>query len=171
MPTWNGVSYLQQPPVSSDDIHLFTDASALGIGGVFGNQWFAVAIEQFSSISWFPSQDAPFDINFWELLALLVAFFTWSDHFRDKQVIIHTDNMPLVYVWSRGSRNPLIMRLVRALFLRTARFNSNLLLRHIPGHDNSLADSLSRLQVPRFFTFHPTADGSPTQLPPDIWLL
>ena len=171
LPTWNGVSYLQQPPVSSDDIHLFTDASALGIGGVFGNQWFAVAIEQFRSISWFPSQDAPFDINFWELLALLVAFFTWSDHFRDKQVIIHTDNMPLVYVWSRGSRNPVIMRLVRALFLRTAWFNSNLLLRHIPGQDNSLADSLSRLQVTRFFTLHPTADGSPTQLPPDIWLL
>ena len=171
LPTWNGVSYLQDDPISSDDIHLFTDASALGIGGVFGRRWFAFPLTDFSCISWFPSGEDTFDINFWELLALLVAFFTWSNEFRDRQVIIYTDNMPLVYIWSRGSRNPLIMRLVRALFLRTASHNSNLVLRHIPGHDNTLADLLSRFQVHRFFQLHPTAEEAPSQPPPDIWRL
>ena len=171
LPTWNGVSVLQDDPISSDDIHLFTDASALGIGGVFGRQWFAIPLSDFSSISWFPNVVDTFDINFWELLALLVAFFTWSSRFRNRQVIIYTDNMPLVYIWSRGSRNPLVMRLVRALFWRTASLNANLILRHIPGHDNILADLLSRFQVHHFFTLHPTAEEAPSQPPPDIWQL
>ena len=171
LPTWNGVSYFQDPPVSSDDIHLFTDASALGIGGVFGRKWFSVPLSHFRDVSWFPSSDGPFDINFWELLALLAAFFTWSDLFRDKQVTIHTDNMPLVYVWSRGSRNASIMRLVRALFMCTAQYNANLVLRHISGHVNTLADSLSRLQLRHFFTLHPTAETDPDHLPPDLWQL
>ena len=102
LPTWNGISYLQDNPVSSDDIHLFTDASALGIGGVFGSQWFATPRAAFQSMSWFPDPSEPFDINFWELLALVVAFFAWSDAFRDRQVIIYTDNMPLVYIYGPG---------------------------------------------------------------------
>jgi hypothetical protein len=170
LPTWNGVSILQAPPVSSADLHLFTDASALGIGGVFGRRWFSLPLTAFRRIAWFPTS-SPFDINFWELLALLVAFFTWSALFRDRQVYIHTDNLPLVYMWSRGARSSLIMRLLRALFLRTARCNANLLLLHIPGHDNVLADFLSRLQVPQFFRHHPTADPSPSPTPPDVWLL
>ena len=171
LPTWNGVSYLQDHPVSSDDIFLYTDASALGIGGVFGRQWFAAPLSDFHGISWFPDPTESFDINFWELLALLAAFFVWSESFRNKQVIIYTDNMPLVYVWSRGSRNARVMRLVRALFMRTALFNANLVLRHIPGHDNTLADSLSRFQVHRFFSLHPTAEEAPSTIPPDVWQL
>ena len=87
LPTWNGVSYLQDDPVSSDDIHLFTDASGLGIGGVFGRRWFAIPLTSFHNISWFPDVTDTLDINFWELLVLLVAFFTWSSQFRNRQVI------------------------------------------------------------------------------------
>ena len=171
LPTWNGVSFLQDNPISSDDIYLHTDASALGIGGVFGQRWFAIPRAHFQAIPWFPADSAPFDINFWELLALLVAFFTWSEDFRDKQVVIYTDNMPLVYMWSRGSRNPLVMRLIRALFLRTARYNSNLVLRHIPGHDNTSADSLSRFQILQFFALNPTAEEAPSPIPTEVWQL
>ena len=63
------------------------------------------------------------------------------------------------------------MRLVRALFLRTARVNANLILRHIPGHDNTSADLLSRLQVHRFFDLNPSAAETPTPLPPEVWQL
>ncbi|MEO2152323.1 MAG: hypothetical protein ABGW50_06685 [Thermococcus sp.] len=131
LPAWNGVSLIQAPVVSSIDLHLFTDASSLGIGGVFGDRWFSLPLSSFQSVLWFPF-DQVFDINFWELLALLTAVFTWLPSFRDRQVAIHTDNLALVYVWSRGSRSPLLMRLIRALFLRTAQSNTNLLLPPAP---------------------------------------
>ncbi|MEO2152753.1 MAG: reverse transcriptase domain-containing protein, partial [Thermococcus sp.] len=171
LPSWNGVAYIQDRPVSSADLHLFTDASALGIGGVFGDSWFSTPLEAFRTAPWFPPPEEPFDINFWELLALVTAFFTWAPHFRDLQVVIHTDNMPLVHVWSRGSRNVRLMRLIRPLFLRSAQSNTNLLLLHIPGHSNVLADLLSRLQVRRFHEAHPTASPSPSPPPPDLWQL
>ena len=169
LPSWNGIAYIQDHPISSNDLHLFTDASILGIGGVFGDHWFSIPISAFHHIPWFPQVDEVFDINFWELLALFVAFLTWEHLFRNIQVTIHTDNEPLVYVWSRGSRNTRIMRLIRALFLRSARANTNLLLAHIPGHFNTLADHLSRLQVRRFRVAHPTADEEPSPIPPDVW--
>ena len=136
LPTWNGIAYIQSHPMSSHDLHLFTDASGLGVGGVFGDHWFSYPLHAFRHLSWFPQENEVFDVNFWELLALLLAFFIWEDYFLDTQVTIHTDNLPLVYVWSRGSRNARLMRLIRALFLRSARANSNLLLVHIPGHSN-----------------------------------
>ena len=169
LPTWNGVSYMQQPPVSSYDIHLYTDASALGVGGVFGERWFSWPLDHFRSAAWFPHQLEPFNINFWELLALVVAFFTWQHHFRDTQVVIHTDNLPMVHVWSRGSRDPQVMRLVRALFLRAAHSNTNILLAHTPGHSNTLADALSRLQVLRFHQLHPDARQDPSPPHSDLW--
>jgi hypothetical protein len=171
LPSWNGIAYIQDPPVSSRDLHLFTDASALGIGGVFGDYWFSTPLSAFHTAPWFPPLDEPFNINFWELLALVVAFFTWGDHFHDMQVSIHTDNLPLVYVWARGSRDDRLMRLIRPLFLHSARSNTNLLLIHIPGHSNTLADHLSRLQVRRFHAAHPTAYPAPSPTPPDIWHL
>ena len=100
-----------------------------------------------------------------------MAFFAWSDAFHNKQVIIYTDNMPLVYIWSRGSRNARVMRLVRALFMRTASFNANLVLRHIPGHNNTSADLLSRFQIHQFFNLNPTADEAPSPIPQDVWQL
>ena len=169
LPSWNGVAYIQSPPIPNNELHLFTDASALGIGGVFGDRWFSLPLSTFSQAPWLPPQAEPFNINFWELVALVVAFHTWGAHFQDMQVAIHTDNLPLVHIWSRGSRNRHVMRLIRALFLRTARSNTNLLLLHIPGHSNVLADALSRLQVRRFQLLHPSAEESPTPLHPDIW--
>ena len=100
LPTWNGIAYIQPHPVSSVDLHLFTDASALGIGGVFGNHWFSIPREAFHHFPGFPAEHEIFDINFWELLALFVAFLTWEHLFRDRQVIIHMDNQTLVYVWA-----------------------------------------------------------------------
>ena len=46
------------------------------------------------------------------------------------------------------------MRLVRGLFLFTAKTNINILLMHIPGNINYLAASLSRLQVAKFLQAH-----------------
>ena len=63
------------------------------------------------------------------------------------------------------------MRLIRALFFRSASNNSNIILQHIPGVLNTYADLLSRLQVQKFHAIHPSADPDPTTIHPDVWLL
>ena len=43
LPSWNGVCFIQSEPVSSASICLFTDASGLGLGAVYGTHWISVA--------------------------------------------------------------------------------------------------------------------------------
>lgn len=57
------------------------------------------------------------------------------------------------------------MALVRKTFLIAARNNFTLKIVHIAGMDNSIADSLSRLQVHRFRQLAPTAAEFPETLP------
>ena len=116
-------------------------------------------------MQWAPPSE-PFNINFWELFALLVAVLSWGRDLCNREVVIHTDNLPLLSVWCRGSRSPHLMRLVRALFMHSARINANVVLRHVPGIQNINADLLSRLQVSRFQELNHSADPVPTPLPP-----
>ena len=64
-----------------------------------------------------------------------------------------------------------MMHLIRHLFSFTAANNINIILQHIPGHSNILADSLSRLQVDQFRLLQPTAATSSTPIPDQVWLL
>ena len=54
LPRWNGVSLLPEAPLSSLDLHLFTDVSSRRVGGVFGPRWFSILLTEFASIPWFP---------------------------------------------------------------------------------------------------------------------
>ena len=171
LPTWNGVELIQAPPISSFDIELSTDASSIGIGAVCGTHWFSYTISDFSSMAWLLRPDAPFDINFWELFALVSAVFTWGESWANKQIIIFVDNLSVSLIWCRGSKCPYMMRLIRQLFLFSASRNINILVQHIPGHSNIHADLLSRLQVPQFKASLPTADQAMTPLPDLVWRL
>ena len=65
-----------------------------------------------------------------------------------------------------------MMRLVRALFLFTAKFNINILMKHIPEYIrkvNILADSLSRLQEDKFHRKCRHADPAATPVSSKIW--
>ena len=111
-----------------------------------------------------------YDINFKELFAIVAAAFTFGKEWYGKQIIFYSDNLNVSTIWSSGtSKNPLLMRLVRALFLHSARNDFNILIKFIPGKDNVLADLLSRSQVHRFKQLHRDADKFPTQLPTRVW--
>ena len=159
--SWNGIEFIQSKPVSSDSLNLFTDASGLGFGAVFRSKWF--------SVGW-PASYNEQHINFKELFALVAAIFTWGSHLRNKQVVIHTDNLPITQIWHTGSsRDKMIMKLIRALFLYCATNNINLLTKHIPGIFNCDADDLSRLQVAAFHRRNPTANQMPTPVAEEVW--
>ena len=70
-----------------------------------------------------------YHINFKELFAVVAAVFTWGKHWHNKQIIINTDNQAITDIWKSGSsKDPDIMRLIRELFLFSAKNNINILM-------------------------------------------
>lgn len=161
LPDWNGRESFQGPCVTSYSIKFFTDASSVGYGAVFGKEWL---------YGKWPDCHANKHINYLELLSICIAVFTWGDSFRNQQVIVFTDNLVICNVWRSGScSNKDIMHLIRKLFMFTAKLNLNVLMQHVAGQYNVLADALSRLQVDRFKRLHTTASPSPASHSLEGW--
>ena len=160
--SWNGVSLIQEPSINSVQLELFTDASNLGFGAVYGNYWF--------SCPW-PESFTSFHINVKELFAVLAAIFTWGHHWHNKQIILFCDNTTVCNVWLPTSSKDSNMFYIRHLFLFAATHNINLMIKHIPGKSNINADFLSRLQVAAFKNNHLTAFSKPSPINRDIWNL
>ena len=156
---FNGVKlYREELFLSKYTLHLFTDSSqSLGCGGVFKSHWFSVAWPS----EWWSSQN----ITFLELVPIILAAEVWGDMFRNASVLLHTDNLALVYVINKqSSKEPLVMSLVRRLVIQALNKNFDIKATHISGKHNVLADYLSRLQVSRFLEMFPSADKSPTKV-------
>ena len=70
---------------------------------------------------------------------------------KQKKVIIHCDNLPVVYAVNNGSSKcESIMALVRRLFYVAARGNFECKLVHVEGKRNIAADMLSRRKIQNF---------------------
>ena len=86
-----------------------------------------------------------FDINIFEITALLRAFEVWSQQWRGKLVFIHTDSsttqLGLIKqtLKAESQNEPL-----RQLLLLAAQLDIKIEPHHLPGEDNGLADALSR---------------------------
>ena len=158
---WNGVEFFTKTFFTSHELQLFTDASGLGIGGVFCKAWFSTQL---------PDRLQTLHINVLALLAVVAAVFTWGVQWQDSAAKIFTDNYCIVQVWARGSsKDRHIMSLLRALFFFCAQHNIHLHFAHLPGKQNMYADALSRLQVTKFKRMHPEAEAESTCVPEIIW--
>ena len=155
-PSWNGIEFIQQEVVTSHSLQLFTDASFLGFGAVYRSHWF--------SMSW-PASFSHHHINYLELFAILAVVYSWGHKWSNKQILFYTDSECITKIWKSGAcRDRNIMKLVRALFLFSAKNNINILMQHIPGNFNILADHLSRLQVAKFHKLSDNMDQTPTKI-------
>lgn len=155
--SFNGRSaLLDQLPIEC----VFSDACNEGAGGSFGGDWFY--------LNW--SQDWPqadnFHINEKEVLAVTLSAFRWAPFWRNKRIIIFSDNSVTVAALNKGTcRNDAIMKCIRNLFWLSATFNFHLTARHLPGILNIAADSASRLATPGHLeTLWPFTDESPLHL-------
>ena len=111
LPSWNGVCFIQSGPTTAASLSLYTDASSLGFGGVFGTHWFSVPCPSHFLSTY------DFHINVLELFAIVAAVVTWGHSWRDQQIILFTDNDSIVQVWKSGScKDKDIMTLVRFCF-------------------------------------------------------
>ena len=152
---------IQHVSVTSRDLELYTDASDLGLGCLYGKKWI--------SARWQQGWDAH-HINVRELFAIWVAVHTWGGEWANKQILFFTDSQSMVQVWQVGtSRDKVVMRIIREIFMVTAILNINLIMKHIPGKDNTLADKLSRLQVQAFRMEFPQAEPIPTPIAEEAW--
>ncbi|XP_040186277.1 uncharacterized protein LOC120918659 [Rana temporaria] len=164
--TFNGRSVWMEGPVSNFDLDLVTDAAgSTGYGAFFRGRWSAEPWPD----SW---RKAGFlkNLVLLELFPVVLAMELWGEEWKNLKVRLNCDNMGVVQVINRISASSLpVVRLLRHLVLRCLQFNVFLYAVHIPGVDNTLADSLSRFQWGRFRELAPTAERTGVPCPAWLW--
>ena len=101
-------------------------------------------------------------IQWKELYPIALACHLWGHLWPRKKLLFHCDNQAVVDIWASGtSRDPLAMHLVRSIFSIAATDLFTVLVSHIVGTNNSIADSLSHLQIS---WFHPQISRDPLEL-------
>ena len=164
LPEWNGMAIIHPTPITNIDLKLYTDASEVGFGCVYGTHW------AYGSWGWDWRPTDECNINVRELFAVWAAVYTWGKHWANKEVVVFTDNESIIEIWKNGTcPNKRMMVIVRALFFHAASLNLNIIMSHLPGKQNINADLLSRFQVEAFRRRNPTADPEPTELPEEVW--
>lgn len=163
LPSWNGIAPLLHPTWSPPSyLHLYTDASRVGYGGMRGAEWFAEP--------WPPATLAWADNVTWlEMIPILAACALWGPTWTGRRITFHCDNSGVVGACAKGwSRDPRLMSLLRQTCYLAASHSFLFRVQHVAGHDNATADALSRLQLDRFRTLQPTANPAPTAVPASL---
>ena len=161
--SWNRSAIIPSPRrLYSTDLMLFTDAAKyLGFGAVFGDAWIQ---------SVWPQEWEERDIDFKEFFAVYAATVTWGKLWAGRRVVIVTDNKAITQIWAKGSTPaPLLMAVMRKLFLFAAKHDFSISLKHVYGVFNPAADALSRFQMVRFREVAPTAHEYQTPIPEGVW--
>ena len=129
---------------------LYTDASGRhGWGAYWSGKWIQA--------QWSP-EHMNNDITWKELYAITAAVNTWGHLWKRKKVLFHYDNQSVCAIWQKGStKQPEIMALVRMLYFCAAQFDIHVMITHITGTNNAIADALSRLKFRRFKQLAPNA--------------
>ena len=100
-----------------------------------------------------------------ELFAIAAIVNSWGHYWRRKKVFFHCDNQSVCDIWRRGSsRSPEVMALVRMLYFCAAKFDINVMIVHIAGSNNTIADALSRFQATRYYQLAPLAAPHPDNI-------
>ena len=83
-----------------------------------------------------------------EMLNVVVALKVWSKLWSDKKVKFFSDNLAVVEVLKSGkTKDPFLATCARNIWLIMAIFNIEIIVVHVPGCDNHIADLLSRWVV------------------------
>ena len=115
---FNGKSlFLHDDRLRSSDIHLYTDASNLACGGIFGSRWFMIL---------FDSEWVSYSIAVRELYPIAISLYLWGNTLRDRRLVFHCDNASIVEVINRQtSKDDKIMILLGQLILTALYFTNN----------------------------------------------
>ena len=119
------------------EVTMFTDASKAGWGAHMG--------ERTASGLW-PDTQRSFHINWLELEAIRLALLRFLPWVKSKHVLVMCDNRTaLAYLNKQGgTRSKRLTSLAEKIVLLCSQHDIRVLGRHVPGHQNVLADQLSR---------------------------
>lgn len=146
-----------------------TDASATGYGVFASGDWLAGYFSEHQEIapicfdSLNPAHghwqnvilplctDNDNNINFWELIPVLMAIKRYAPGCRGMHIVAFSDNIQVVYAVNKGiSSNDSSMRLLQKIFWECVEYNVYLTARYIPGEFNIIPDLLSRASDARY---------------------
>lgn len=167
---WNGISLFLEPEMTgNEDMLLFTDASGIGYGGIFGKQWFQARWTPDLLLHERESDVGQLSIAFQELYPIVVAALIWGKQWARKRILFKCDNMATVQALCKGrSKSPAIMKLMRRLVLVATKYSFAYSARHLSGNKNLTADALSRFQTVKFRRLAPHADLHPQEIPREV---
>ena len=137
LPQFNGITCINKTVIPEDHT-LHVDASLTGLGGVWSNRVYASPIIQLTY----------FDLKIvhLEMLNILVALRKWKQFWLHSTVKNFCDNKAVVQVVESGkTKDPYLADCIRNIWLLTATYDINLMVQHIRGTHNVIADCLSRL--------------------------
>ena len=163
--SWNGLSFLRcTGPGKPPDHCIQTDASGTwGCGAFFEGKWF--------QSPWSPDW-LPCNIMAKELVPIIFSCGVWGCHLARKRVLFQCDNYSLVAAINKGSsKDPLVMHLLRCLWMFVALYDIDIITEHIAGITNQVADMLSRNRAEQFLSQYPQVSHLPTPLPPPLLLI
>ena len=79
------------------------------------------------------------------MINILVALHVWGACWKHKKIIIKCDNQAVVSVLNTGKSKDLdLCAIARNIFMYVARNDINLIVIHVLGKNNTIADLLSR---------------------------
>ena len=135
----NATTFMAIDWSAGDIYHVFTDASNVGYGAVWGNEWLAVQ---------YVGKSASFlekSINWRELHAAVKSLASWAPQFHSRKVLYHIDNAATCFILNK-LYTPVgdLMELVRQWCLLVEAHNVIVQVVYISTHDNTIADLLSR---------------------------
>ena len=137
---FNGIVFLDKPVQHT----IYVDASFLGVGAYFDGKVYSYGI---------PDSLNGFSIAHLELINVLVAIRRWSNIISNSVVQVYCDNIAVVEVLNNYRiRDDIMLTIVRNIWMELARFNVNLVAKHIPGVSNIYADILSRWSAKNKFS-------------------
>ena len=160
---------------TSEDIDMYSDASGylthLGFGAYCQNNWMkakwcdAGMQKSGNQKEWAPS------IEYLELFGVTAGVLAWIHRFANKRICLFCDNDSVCKMINKSSsRCKNSMVLIRLLVLQEMKFNLRISAKYIKSEDNILSDSLSRMDMKRFWKHaHKSMDTASTDIPNEIW--
>ena len=137
LPLFSGSTKIFKEEVSHiNSLHI--DACLTGVGGVWNNKVYLAPIPTFVGLD--------LNITQLEMINVLIALRVWASHWAPSTVRFSCDNLSVVQVVTSGkTKDSFLNACLRNIWLITASYDIDLLIEHIQGSKNIIADSLSRI--------------------------